>query len=616
MPSFTDISSITLDKFQMKKNPTPKDNPTDNQYFVYIDFPAQGYPIQFQKMIFNSTNNPLNILNFNIASNNYPILYFAKNSKFQNADLQNYIPVGMQIVQKVHNTNIMSTSTSDDLQMIIECNQVSGSNVLFIHILLTNDTQSKNNGDDFNKLFDNFTYIDQLETNTKNFETQNLKPPPFKYNFLSGIVNQFESDDTSTTTTTTDNTTNTENTTTTDNTTTSKSMKCFYYKDSKNNTHIILQKPILINSKNFVKIQEFYKNVGLAMSPFTIYQNSNLFPEKSAPIILDVLLGTKDSLQNAQTTPPLTADGKKDQQKKTKKAAEAKNNTDAAKKAEKAGSESFLSSYRTTEGLETKEMNCRVSSSSDQLITTLVSDNLSSALDGYIFIIAIGSIIILFIVIFFWVSNTKFLIPITRDTEKLKNNFENFEKIFKLFNDKKNYIYFIYALFAFFGFCLFIPAMIPNISPNAKFPCIIIGLLLFTSIPYIYFLITYICNSRLNLNRYKYAYSIIKDNLSTLGTCSKQFENIDKNIPSDDKSGNLEQQYFIFINQCMSHYFGDNNWFLNRDQTEDAKNNKTQIQKIEISEDTNNIIVTLKNTDTYKYKIADALSCAINPANP
>ena len=59
----------------------------------------------------------------------------------------------------------------------------------------------------------------------------------------------------------------------------------------------------------------------------------------------------------------------------------------------------------------------------------------------------------------------------------------------------------------------------------------------------------------------------------------------------------------------MSHYFGDNNWFLDREQPEDADKNKTQIQKIEIYEDTH-IIVTLKNTDTYKYDITKELPCA------
>ena len=136
MPDFLDISSISLDTFEMQKNPTPKDNPTFNQIFVYVDFPAQGFPVQFQKMIYDSTNKPFNILNYSVTSNNFPILYIAKNGKFQNPDLQSYIPVGIQITQKIHNTNIIGTSTNDDLQMIIECNQVSGSNVLFLHILL------------------------------------------------------------------------------------------------------------------------------------------------------------------------------------------------------------------------------------------------------------------------------------------------------------------------------------------------------------------------------------------------------------------------------------------------------------------------------------------------
>jgi len=216
-----------------------------------------------------------------------------------------------------------------------------------------------------------------------------------------------------------------------------------------------------------------------------------------------------------------------------------------------------------------------------------------------------------------------FLIPISSDKKKLETYFENFETILKLFKSKKNWIYGIYAVLALLGICLFIPAMIPNVSTNAKFPCIIVGLLLFTSIPYIEFLITYIFNKRLTLNRYAYAYSIIKDNLNTLKDCTKKFENIDKKIQSNDKPdiSNMEQQYFIFINQCMSYYFGDNNWFLDREKSEDytdennGKNNKTKIQKIEISVDKTAIIVTLTNSETYEYIIQKTFPCVKKPAS-
>ena len=58
MPEFVDISSIPLDKFQMQKNPTPKQDPTNNQFFFYFDCPSQGYPIKFNPMMFDSTGKP------------------------------------------------------------------------------------------------------------------------------------------------------------------------------------------------------------------------------------------------------------------------------------------------------------------------------------------------------------------------------------------------------------------------------------------------------------------------------------------------------------------------------------------------------------------------------
>lgn len=599
MPSFTDISSISLDKFQMQKNPTPKDNPTDNQYFVYFDFPAQGYPIQFQKMIFDSTNKPLNLLNFSVTSNNFPILYIAKNGKFQNPDLQSYIPVGIQITQKIHNTNIMATSTNDDLQMIIECNQVSGSNVCFIHILLTNDTQNKNSGDDFNKLFDNMVYIDQLETNTKNFETQNLKPPPFKYNFSSGIVNQFEKD-----TSISDSISSTDDNTFSKKDSSLKSMKCFYFKDSKNNMHILLQTPIPISSKNFTNIQDFYKNYGLQMNPFIIYPNSNLIPTQSVSVTLDVLLGTKESLQKAQSSPPLTADGKKEKEKEVKKTTQTKNNVDAANKAQKAGNESFISSYGTREGLTT--MNCRVAQSSDKLVATLVGteNSMTTALDGYQLVIALGSIILFGVIIFFWVKKTMFLIPINTTIKSLERNFSDFRTIFQLFKDKQKHIRIIYGLLIFVAIVVFIPVTIPNVSQNAKFPCTIISLLCILSVFFIQFLIHFF-NNRVTPNRYNYTYRILQEILVSIGTCKNDFKNIDKEIPNTDDPNDRNQQYFIFLNQCMSHFFGDNQWYPDR-------NDITDIYKIkEIGEKNQQIIVSLVgNEKKYTYDTKLTLSCA------
>ena len=116
---------------------------------------------------------------------------------------------------------------------------------------------------------ENMTYLEQINTNTKNFETQNLKPPPFKYNFMSGISNQFGVD--------------TSNPV-------KNSMKSFYFLDTNKNKHIILQTPIPIHAENFTKIQYFYENVGLATNPYTIYSTSTLTPDKNVPITNDVLV--------------------------------------------------------------------------------------------------------------------------------------------------------------------------------------------------------------------------------------------------------------------------------------------------------------------------------------
>jgi len=374
MPNFTDISSIPLDKFQMQKNPKPKQDPTNNKFFFYLDFPAQGYPVKFNPMLYDSIGKPQNILNFavtsSISNKPYPMVYFSSNGKFQMADLQSFIPVGIQVTQKIHDTNVIGKSTSKDLQMIFECNQVGGSGVLFLHILLTTSTEK--NGDDFNKIFENLTDLEQLEKNTKNFDTLNQKPAPFKYNFMSGISNQFGLD-------TTDPIKN--------------SMKSFYFLDENKNKHILLQTPIPINSENFTKIQNFYENFGLAINPFTIYSTSKLVPDQEVPITNDVLIGTMDSLKDAQTTPPQTIEDYNNQQIKDKKDAQTQKTVE---KAEKTNKEAFIGSFfgiSEKEGLKT--MNCRVANTSKKLVATLVGDetSLSSALDGYTLIITISCFI-------------------------------------------------------------------------------------------------------------------------------------------------------------------------------------------------------------------------------
>lgn len=574
MPSFTDISSIPLDKFQMQKNPTPKQDPTNNQYFVYIDFPPQGYPIQFKNMNFNSTGKAHNILNFGVSSSvankPFPILYFASNGKFKMSDIQSYIPVGIQITQKIHNSNVMGTSTNDDLQMIFECNQNGGSKVLFIHILLTIDTQNKKNGDDFNKIFDNLTYMDQLETNTKNFETQNLKPPPFKMNFTSGIVNQFGVDPTDPI---------------------KNSMKCFYFLDTNQHTHVLLQTPIPIHSENFVKLQAFYKNTGLAMNPFAIYGNSKLTPDASLPITNDVLLSNMEALNSAQETPPQTIEAHNNSKDKEKKDEQAKKNVDAANKA----NEGFIGSYK--EGLKT--MNCRVSNSSKALVATLVGDEQSNttALDGYQLIIFIAIFIGIIFIIFSILQKTLFFIPI-----KIKEPPVNIRILYDMIIYRKRMLTIIKVVLLVAGICFFIPLMLPNVKPNVTFPCTIIGIICICSI-FIIGISIRILNNQNNRNRYNYVNSIIKD--PVLATYKFDKLNLDNN--NDDKfPPNSREEFIIFLHQCMSFFFGDTDWYKDKSDKDNSKIKKIEIDKDDDGKEVNpkSITVTLDDSTEYKYGAA------------
>ena len=565
MPTFTDISSITLDKFQMQKNPKPKQDPTNNQFFIYLDFPAQGYPVKFNPMLFDSTGKPQNILNFSVSSsiNNkpYPMVYFASNGKFQMADLQSYIPVGIQITQKIHNTNVIGKSTGKDLQMIFECNQVGGSGIAFVHILLT--VSSENNGDDFNKIFENLTYVEQIETNTKNFETQNSKPAPFKYNFMSGISNQFGLD-------TTDPIKN--------------SMKSFYFLDTNKNKHILLQTPIPISSANFTKIQDFYENFGLATNPYTIYSTSTLTPDQAVPITNDVLVGTMDNLKDAQTTPPQTIDDYNNQQIKDKKDAQSKETVDKAQKA----NEGFIGSFfgaSEKEGLKT--MNCRVAKSSDKLVATLVGDqkSLTSALDGYTLIIIISIFVGLIALVVYMVK--KYSMGGLVDSKKPS---VNLKELYDAISGRHKRITFVTYFCLGIGIILTILMVaIPKISASASFTCILIGILL-VCISIAIRASIQILNMRSVPNRYPFAYLIMKNQLSNFGITEKIINEIDKSFDDKDESTSTttsKEQIFIFLHQCMSFYFGDSDWYTNKSDKdsnlkiisiEHPKNNKETIE--------------------------------------
>jgi len=551
MPSFTDISSIPLDKFQMQKNPKPKQDPTNNQFFVYLDFPAQGYPVKFNPMIYDSTSKPQNVLNFTVTSSisnkPYPMFYFASNGKFQMSDLQSYIPVGIQITQKIHDTNVIGKSTSKDLQMIFECNQVGGSGIAFVHFLLTVSTEKT--GDDFNKIFENLTYIEQIETNTKNFETQNLKPAPFKYNFMSGISNQFGLD-------TTDPIKN--------------SMKSFYFLDVNKNKHFLLQTPIPINSANFTKIQDFYENVGLAVNPYTIYSTSTLTPDQAVPITNDVLVGTMDSLKDAQTNPPQTIEDYNNQKIKDKKDAQTEKNVEKAEKQNKEGFiSSFFSSKTEKEGLKT--MNCRVASSSNKLVATLVGDekSLTSAIDGYTLIIIISIFVGLIALVVYMVK--KYLLS---GLVSLKKESVTLKELYDAISGRHRTISFVTYFLLGIGIILVILMMaIPGISKSTSFFCIILGIFL-VCISITIRASIQIFNMRNVPNRYPFAYSFIKNQLSnfineeTLVKIDNTFANKD-----NDKPDSAEQTFFIFLHQSMSYYFGDSDWYS-------EKSKKASVSKI------------------------------------
>lgn len=574
MPTFSDIISIPLDKFQMQKNPTPKKDPTNNQFFVYIDFPAQGYPVKFNPMLFDSTGKPQNILNYTVSSSvddkPYPMVYFAANGKFKMDDLQSYIPVGIQITQKIHDSNIMGKSTSKDLQMIFECNQVGGSGVLFLHFLLTVSTETT--GDDFNKIFENMSYIEQINTNTKNFETQNQKPAPFKYNFMSGISNQFGVDTTNPV---------------------KNSMKSFYFLDANKNKHILLQTPIPINATNFTKIQDFYESYTIATNPYKIYSTSNLTPDKAVPITNDVLVGNMENLKEAQTNPPQSIDETNNQAVKDKKDAQSQKNVEAAEKA----NEGFIGSFFTEGGKEgLKTMNCRVAQSSNKLVATLVGDekSLSSAMDGKNFIIFISIFVGVIALVVSLVRNFLF-VGLISDTAKRVD----LKDIYDAIRGRSNILFFTIAGLYAIGIILIILMLaIPKISTNASFTCIIIGILLICIAITIQVSIK-ISNMRNVRNRYPFAYRVIEDKLSNFGLTQEAIESM--NLGNTDKPNSNAEKIFIFINQCMSLYFGDNDWYSDKSN----KNSVTKITKIEHPKGgdgnsiKNQINITLKDGNAY-----------------
>lgn len=111
-------------------------------------------------------------------------------------------------------------------------------------------------------------------------------------------------------------------------------------------------------------------------------------------------------------------------------------------------------------------------------------------------------------------------------------------------------------------------------------------------------------NNRVTPNRYNYTYRIIQEYLNGVG-CKSTFQNIENGIPKEDKPTDDDKKVFIFLNQCMSHFFGDNKWYPSRENDKDIYNIK------EIRENGNDIAVLLDNGDTiYKYSKDLKLKCA------
>jgi len=367
MPEFTDLSHVNLDMFNMIKN-NASASCAICPVFIYFQFPPKGIPAQFINMTFDKTNTyAYNVLNYQYSDpNNNPIISISTNGNFTTPNLLTFYPIGFQICQKIYTSTIMSTSTNDDLQMIIECKPISNANTeLFVHCMLTNDLSREQQADKANKsnsegtagghtntIFNSLKNMDQLNTNTTKFHTDNLKELPTNLNFFKAIYNQLQNDGANSD---------------------QPYMLCFHFQDDNKNTHIVLQNPIPVSDPNFVLLQTYFKKYGLAQNPFTIYTNTTLVPSQSSSIIKDALLYSIDTLAIDQNKAPLTADAYA--KKKAQKAVEDKT-APAAKKANSAG-DSFVGGR---EGLKT--MNCKVANSSTNLVATLVSDQPTASMDA------------------------------------------------------------------------------------------------------------------------------------------------------------------------------------------------------------------------------------------
>jgi hypothetical protein len=604
MPDFFDISHINMDMFQMQKNqskPSNSNNPcTVCPLFVYFQFPPKGIPTQFQPVTFDQTNSYIyNVLNFSFPPEVDPIIYISTNANFTVANLQSFKPIGFQITQKIHTSTAMTTSTNNDLQMIIECKSVANAqNELFLHIMLTNDLNTKNNniGGDFNTLFSTIQTTNLNTTNILQFQTENVKQSPTNLNFFSGINNQLLTDGTYSD---------------------QSYMLCFYYKDDNNNTHIILQNPIPISHPNFAYIQNYFQKTGLAQNPFNMYTNTTLAPSQSSSVIKDTLLFADTTLTINQKKTPLTAD------EYSKKKAQDKVDERTAKDVKKVN-ETFinrggkiteglsnyteglsnyteglsnytegLSNYTEglsnyTEGLTT--MNCKVANASKNLVSTLVSDSTQvSNLDGYILLISLSVFFLVIFAMYFFISRNMFFFEfiviktIDFDTDiSIEKVFTFFEKI----NLLRTIMCVILILIAVV-FC--IPSFIPGIDKTTQFPLLLIGIVCLI-IALIGYNGCYFFNEPIKDNRYSYTYRIIKTYMESFKRelLNEKFDTTDdtgiyKKTPGSDNAENI----YNFINMCVSYYYGDKKWFT-------EENDNTIINNISYDDKNKNILVAEK----------------------
>ena len=548
MPQFTDLSHVNLDMFNMIKN-NASSSCAICPVFIYFQFPPKGIPAQFINMTFDKTNTySYNVLNYQYSDpNKNPMISISTNGNFTTPNLLTFYPIGFQICQKIYTSTIMSTSTNDDLQMIIECKPVSNANTeLFVHIMLTKDLSNKGtSGGDMNILFNSLKSTDQLNTNTTKFQTDNLKEIPTNLNFFKAIYNQLLNDGANSD---------------------QPYMLSFHFQDDNKNTHIVLQTPIPVSDPNFALLQDYFKNYGLAQNPFTIYTNTTLVPSQSSSIIKDALLYSIDTLAMDQNKAPLTADAFA--KKKAQKAVE-DNTAPAAKKANGAG-ESFVGGR---EGLKT--MNCKVANSSTNLVATLVSDNPTASMDALqlliIMCVVFGVWLLCFLVIrskmfLFWV----FVIPTINKFKDL-NDANNIKQIYDIFDSIRFRRRLLFVLNILAIVCCFIPFMVPKTDTQISYGFAVGGINLFVVLLIGTLSISYFNNSYTH-NRYSYAYKIIKDYMpdfqdavekSTINAYTIPNENnelIYKTPTNQQLITNINTMY-NFIHLCASYFLGDGKWY-------------------------------------------------------